>query len=295
MSDNEIYPASRIKRKRRTKAEMEQFYCDLMAIAGEIQPATVRQVFYAATVRHLVEKTENGYDSVGAAILHLRRAGRMPYRWIADNTRWMRKPRTYDNWQDALELTAETYRRSLWSDLDCHVEVWLEKDALAGVLYPETHQWDVPLMVCRGFSSESFLFDAAETIKHHGGPAYLYYFGDHDPSGLAIDNQITRRLHEFAPEVEINFRRVAVLPHQISGWDLPSRPVKRTDSRARNWTGECVELDAIDPRQLRQLVRGCIEQHIDRHTLIAHKAIEEAERLTLQSLLSNWRSREETP
>ncbi len=286
-----VYEASPIKtkRKRRTKLEMEKFLDALVELVRPIQPATVRQVFYAATVKHLVEKMETGCDAVGRALLQLRREGRVPYPWVVDNTRAMRKPRTFNTWEDALESTAQTYRRSLWSDVDAYVEVWLEKDALSGVVYRETASWDVPLMVCRGFSSETFLYEAAEVIKGCNKPTFLYYFGDHDPSGLAIDRQIVQRLGGFAPKAEIHFRRVAVLPGQIADWSLPSRPVKPKDARARNWQGECVELDAIDPRQLRQLARECIERHISPELLTRHKQIEKAERQTLRSVLTNWR------
>ena len=99
---------------------------------------TVRQVFYQATVRGLVEKAESGYGKVQADLTVMRRARELPYDWLADNTRWQRKPRTFDSVEDALQHTAEFYRKSLWADADCYAEIWLEKDALAGVIYPVT-------------------------------------------------------------------------------------------------------------------------------------------------------------
>ena len=96
----------------------------------------------------------------------------------------MRKPDTHSSPEEALANTARTYRKALWDDQDAYVEIWCEKDALAGVLYKETAVWDVPLMVSRGFASLTFLAEAAEAIAAEGKPAYLYYFGDHDPSGV---------------------------------------------------------------------------------------------------------------
>jgi hypothetical protein len=68
----------------------------------------------------------------------------------------MRKPRSFDRVQQALDDTARLYRKSLWTDAETYVEVWCEKDALAGVIFPVTAKYDVPLMVARGFASETF-------------------------------------------------------------------------------------------------------------------------------------------
>jgi hypothetical protein len=165
----------------------------------------------------------------------MRRSRDIPFDWIADNTRWMRKPRTYSSLTDMLKHTKEFYRRALWDAQEAHVEIWLEKDALAGVLSEETYQFDVPLMVTRGYSSISFLHSAAEEIEEKGKPAYLYYFGDHDPSGRDITRVTEARLREFAPDAEIYFERVAVTQDQIDDYDLPTRPTKKTDSRSKNF------------------------------------------------------------
>jgi hypothetical protein len=147
---------------------------------------TVRQIFYRAVSSGIVTKSEADYKNVvGRLLLLMRRRGDLPYSWVADNTRWMRKPASFDSVQDALAQTARTYRRNLWADQGALVEVWCEKDALAGVLYAVTADYDVPLMVSRGFASASFLFEAAEAIKEAARPAFIYYFGDHDPSGVS--------------------------------------------------------------------------------------------------------------
>ena len=135
---------------------------------------TVRQVFYQATVRGLVEKAESGYGKVPADLTVMRRARELPYDWLADNTRWQRKPRTFDSVEDALRNTAAFYRKALWNEADSYVEIWLEKDALAGVVYPVTSMYDVPLMVARGYASLSFLYSAAEAINELDVPAYIY-------------------------------------------------------------------------------------------------------------------------
>src|SRR5205823_3941747 len=137
------------------------------------------------------------------------------------------------------------------------------------------------------FSSVSYLYEAAEAIKAQGKPAFLYYFGDHDPSGVHIDRSIERNLRELAPKADITFRRVAVLPEQIGAWSLPTRPTKKTDSRAKGFAGESVEVDAIEPRQLRRLVNDCIEPHVDRRALQVLRVAEASERDILSRLVAS--------
>jgi hypothetical protein len=248
-------------------------------------PMTVRQVFYRLVALGIIDKTENDYkNAVGRVLLQLRREGEVPYRWVADNTRWMRKPSTWPSVEGMLEHTARTYRRDLWADQNVYVELWCEKDALAGVIMEETGPWDVPLMVTKGFSSETYLYEAAQAIIAEEKPAYLYYFGDHDPSGVMIDRSIRRHLARMAPEAEIHFQRVAVLPEQIRELRLPTRPTKKSGSHGRHFKGRSVELDAIPAQQLRLMVRECIEQHVDQRAFEITKIAEGNERELLARL-----------
>jgi hypothetical protein len=106
-------------------------------------PISVRGLYYQAETANLpgIDKTESSYLKVQRQVLALRRAGRLAYEHIADATRWMRKPRSFDSIEDALLNTVQTYRRNLWRDADSYVEIWIEKDALAGVVYPITGAW----------------------------------------------------------------------------------------------------------------------------------------------------------
>jgi hypothetical protein len=133
-----VYETSQIKRRKRsTKAEVEERREALLDIIKAGRPMTVRQVFYQATVRALVEKAESGYAKVQNDLTLMRRAGDLPYDWLADNTRWQRKPITFNSVEQALRDTAALYRKNLWTDASSYVEIWLEKDAL-GVVYPIT-------------------------------------------------------------------------------------------------------------------------------------------------------------
>src|SRR5262245_57525715 len=133
MTVSTAYEPRSVKRGRGTKAEVEARREALLEIVEAGQPMTVRQTFYQATVRGIVEKTESGgYTKVKADLTLLRRSGELPYHWLADNTRWQRKPETFDSVEDALRETARFYRKNLWHDADSYVELWLEKDALSG-------------------------------------------------------------------------------------------------------------------------------------------------------------------
>ncbi len=285
--DRAIYGASPIsaRRRRSTKDQVAGRRLALLYVVDAGKPMTVRQVFYQATVRGLAEKSEAGYRQVQNDLVLMRRAGMLPYNWLADNTRWQRKPRTYDGVQDALEATARIYRKSLWANADAYVEVWLEKDALSGVVMPVTALYDVPLMVARGYASLSFLHSAAEAINEMEVPTHIYHFGDFDPSGVNAGEKIEETLRELAPDASIAFERVAVTPQQIAAWDLPTRPTKATDSRAKNFGDVSVELDAIDPNGLRGLVEEVINRHLPQDELKVLKAAEESERELIAKLV----------
>jgi hypothetical protein len=274
---------------RATQQQMEARRLALWTLTQEYQPTTIRQIFYQATVHGIVPKTEAGYDQIQRCLVELRLDHGTPFSWLADFTRWQRKPRTHESLEQMLRISAETYRRAVWAEADCHVEVWIEKDALSSVLIPVTSELDVGLMVSRGYASLTFLYGAAEQIDALGKPAFIYHFGDWDPSGQDAANNIERRLREFAPDAEIYFQKIAVTPAQIAQWSLPTRPTKASDSRSVRWAGgDSVELDAIDPNRLRNLVRDCIEQHVAPRQLEITRAAEESER----ELLRAWRPSE---
>lgn len=277
--------SSPIKRRRRTKTDMAAIKNAMLAILAEDKPMTVRQVFYRLVSIGAIDKTEAEYKSTVCRLLtEMRLDGDIPFSWLADSTRWMRKPSTHDNLGALMQETARLYRRKLWNDQDVYCEIWLEKEALAGVLLDVTDKWDVPLLVTRGYPSISFLHTAACGIAEQGKPTFIYYFGDHDPSGVDIQRNVTERLHQFAPGTPIDIERVAVTPDQIEEWLLPLRPTKKSDTRAKNFQGGSVEVDAIPPTKLRELAEERIERHVDERQL---QVTYEAER-SEQNILDKW-------
>jgi hypothetical protein len=211
----------------------------------------------------------------------MRECGEIPYEWFVDSTRWIRKPITHNSISDLLEDCQRTYRRSLWRDQPAYCEVWTEKDAIASILVSKTDEFDVPLMVCRGFSSKTFLHSTGREIKRQGKPAHIFYFGDYDPSGLSISNVIERDLRKYSDNSEIYFKRLAVTEQQIVDFNLPTRPTKETDSRSKNFAGESVELDAIPAATLKVLAHNAIVDLIDPNAYWSVLSAEQSERESL--------------
>lgn len=286
-----IYQASPIKRRRATADEMEaraQFFIDY---ASEHGPITVRGLYYQATVAGIpgIDKTESGYNKTQIQVLKLRRAGRMPYAEVADASRYMRRPRTFDGIQDALESTARLYRKSLWAGSDIEVEVWLEKSALAGVIQPVTFEHDVPLMPTGGYSSETFAFEAVDDLRDTGKTLVIYSLYDFDRSGKDAERSLQEKVERFGRELDVPviFNSLGLNLEQVESLRLPTRPHKRNTPADRAWPHDfAVELDAIPPDTLRGMVRVAIERHLPSAELEALKQIERAERETLLQFVS---------
>lgn len=282
-----VYGTSALKerRHRRTRAELADIDAWIYVIAAAEQPVTVRGLFYRVMSRGLVPKSEQGYGVVQRQALKMRRSGELPYGWITDGSRLRLKPRTFSDAQAALENTAQLYRRDLWIDQGMHVEVWCEKDAIRGVVSPVTSEFDVPLMISRGFSSETFLYETAEDINYDNKPTVIYQIGDHDPSGVAAWDDIQNKLRNFVDnDIDVEFERIAVTPAQIDDLNLPTRPTKQSDTRAAKFAGDSVEVDAIASTTLRQLVREAIERWINPEALRLTRIAEASEREVLHRI-----------
>jgi hypothetical protein len=228
----------------------------------------------------------------------MRLDGHLPYSWIVDESRRARVTQTFDSVEEALNHTATFYRRSALRDCDDYIEIWCEKDALAGVLWDVTSDYDVPLMVSRGMPSLTFLHGSACAIKRAGEQGkytYIYQFGDHDPSGVLIPQTIERRLDEMCERLDCPppyVERVSLTERQIREHRLPTRPTKRDGNRhAHKFEGDSVELDALPPRVLRGMVRKVIQDHISPAAVNALRAAEDSERELIRAL----RPEEPTP
>lgn len=247
---------------------------------------TVRGIFYALTVAGVVEKTEAGYDQVQRQVLLMRRDGVLPWSFVADATRWMRKPESWDDADDILAVVARAYRRNLWQRQKIRLEVWLEKDALASIVSDVTEKWDVALMVSRGQSSDTFCYFAAQTAREarrHGITTHILALYDADRSGRSAAAKVREKLVTYSDGAPIEFRLLAVTDEQIDEWELPTRPGKENPSE------RAVELDAIPPDKLIALVSDAISGLVDQRAWEIEQAYEESERAILAAIVDGAR------
>jgi hypothetical protein len=284
------YTASRIKRRRATKAEMEERAEFLINYADAHGPISVRGLYYQAEVRCIpgITKDNKDYDKIQRQVLQLRREGRLAYEHIADATRWMRKPRSFNGVEAALRSCATSYRKALWADTDAYVEIWVEKDALASVIFPVTSKYDAPLMVTRGFTSETFAYEAIAERADDDRPYYVYYLGDFDRAGVDAARTLQEKLERFGDDegVEITFQSLAVTEWQVRDWNLPTREPKRKSAADKRWEYDfACELDAIEPDRLRDLVEGAINLHLPQHKLRIAKIAVASEREIISRLV----------
>ena len=280
------YAASPIKRRRASLREMEVRAEFLIDYAKRHGPVSVRALYYQAEVAALpgITKDDRDYDKIQRQVLLLRRNGRLSYEWIADATRWMRKPRSHSSIQDALNETAALYRKSLWNHASTYVEIWVEKDAVAGTIYPVTSACDVPLMVARGYSSETFCFEAVAQ-RSNRKPYHVYYLGDFDRAGQNAAQALSEKLQRFAAMrgIPVVFETIGVTLPQIIEMGLSTRAPKRETAADRKWPHEfACELDAMPADRMRALVDGAIQRHLPAHELEILKLAEASEREMLQ-------------
>jgi len=258
-------------------------------LAGEEGQISIRHTFYRLTGLYVIEKTESDYKSLCGHLSKWRRSGDIEWSAFADSTRWHIRSATFDSVDAALRNTAETYRRNLWDDQNSYLEIWVEKDAMAAIVSRAAAPFGVPVFVARGFASLSSLYSAANTFRswsEAGKQCVIYHLGDWDPSGVAACESMIRAFRDDF-KVDVEFIRAAVTPDQIRTLDLPTRPVKQSDTRAAKWTGgDCVELDTMPPAEIRALVESCITKQIEPGAWERLRDVEKMERETLRQIWS---------
>lgn len=286
------YQTSPIKRIRRTKDEVQSLLDGVLEILSEYdKPVSIRHLFYRCCEgERLLNKTEKDYAKLCAHLGKWRRQHLIPWDAFADGTRFRLGVALSGSMATALENTARFYRKDLWEAQPYYIEIWCEKDAVRGMLADAGRPYGLQTFACRGFASLSSLSSAADefrfAIRGKKRPVVLY-FGDHDPSGLAID----RKAHETLRDdfrVEVQFVRCAVTPEQIVELGLPTRPVKGTDTRSKGWVGGCVEVDTLKPSKLQEIIENEVSSRIDADEWNRLLDIEREERSTLESIASQW-------
>jgi hypothetical protein len=271
-----------------------------IAILKIENPVTVRQLFYRLVSNGTLENTKRAYQLVSKITTKARKDGRCPYEWIVDRSRPTYMPNVFTDAADYAEVVKQGYRRDYWADQPNHVEVWTEKDAIIGSIESVTDELGVTVRVGRGFFSTTRINEIAqhfERITRQGKAIFVIYLGDHDPSGVEIQNEGGDRLHDLLQRrlgeaFSYNLQRVAILKPDIAAFGLPPLRIKNTDSRAtkfRKLHGEgCVELDALPPTELRRRLGAAIERLIDSKGWARAVAVEQAELDNIRQTVGRW-------
>lgn len=265
----------------------------ILDVFADIEPPmTVRQMYYQLSAKHVVDKTEAGYNKVQRTLTDMRRSGAVPYIWLSDNSRSYYSTVQYRGLKDAIERMHDFYRREIWATQSAHVEIWLEKRALISQLAPVCNEYGVKLFPCGGYSSISFAYEAASEWEDISRPIYVYHLSDLDADGAFSSVALERELREHTSH-DINFRRLALDFGQVQKYNLIDalRPQKKTSTRYPWWLDrygdmDACEMDALHPHILRQIVRDAIEWHIDPYELEMTRKIEREEKNTLLQMAS---------
>ena len=257
---------------------------------------TLRQLYYQFVARSLIDNKQSEYKRLGDVIKNGRRCGLIDWEAIEDRTRNIRDHPSWDSPAGIVAAAAEQYREDLWRGQDFRPEVWIEKDALLGVIERVCDDYRLPYFACRGNNSESEQYKAGkrfEACLASGLTPIVLHLGDHDPNGLDMTRDNRERLALFARR-GVEVRRLALNMEQIDRFRPPPNFAKETDSRyaayAEKFGAECWELDALDPAVIAELIRSEVEGMIDAEVWNTAKDEEAANRALLEATSGNWAS-----
>ncbi|MBI4332367.1 MAG: hypothetical protein HY673_13925 [Chloroflexi bacterium] len=261
-------------------------------LAGYSVQLTLRQVYYRLVVAGLIANTRSDYNQLSSQTVKARESGDVDDRRFTDRSRRIDDV-SFDSPGSFLEVCQNTlkgrYVRRFWDSQSVYCEVWVEKDALSQVLAEAVYPFNTIVAPSRGYSSYSFLREAASRINQHCGDgkrAVILHFADHDPSGIDMSRDLQDRLAKYCGRREVEVRRIALTHDQVREYKLIPNPVKQADRRSTEYVSqygdECWELDAIEPDELIMLCQAAVQGLIENGgTWQAIKKQDEAEREAL--------------
>lgn len=253
---------------------------------------TLRQVYYQMVARDIIPNNERSYKNMGNLISDGRLAGLIDWNAIIDRTRNLKQNSHWDSPSNIIGICARTFAYDKWEGQDYYVEVWVEKDALVGVVGQVCGRMDVPFFSCRGYVSQSEMWSAAQRLERMGQDKeiVIIHLGDHDPSGKDMSRDIVDRLETFG--VTPTFERIALNIDQIRLYNPPPNPTKLTDSRCHGYIQEfgheCWELDALRPEVIEDLIENAVYEYRDEDLFAEAVEREEKAREILQKVSNNW-------
>jgi len=270
----------------------------IKVLEGYSDKITVRQLYYRLVALGMTNDVSH-YKKVVNAMIDARWKEIVEFGAFIDRERSMygetkAEAKTLEdkitNGKEQVKAWMEAYHLNKWENQHEYIEVWIEKKALQGVFESPCNRFAVGLAPCKGYPSLTFVNDAMyrfnDAIDREQNPIILY-FGDYDPSGEDIPRIVIENLSRMGCDVEIE--RIALNQQQITEMKLPSTPAKLTDTRTKNWNGlGVVELDAIEPSILTEMVTAAIKQHFDTDLYMELKGKETTEREQYQIALKEF-------
>jgi hypothetical protein len=268
-------------------------------IIGEYQAQgfllTLRQLFYQFVARGLLENLFTQYKRLGGIIRNARDASLIDWDAIEDRTRRVNSHAFWNSPSHIISDDAEVYREDLWKRQRCRPEVWIEKDALIGVIEGVCTELRVPYFAHRGNNSQTLQYQAGRRFAGYldqGLIPLVLHLADHDPNGIDMTRDNIERLALYA-RAEIEVRRIALNMEQVQRYSPPPSFVKEGDTRTTGYrerfgTEECWELDALSPTVIADLIRSEIEGLIDQPAWRAALAREQQGSELLASVAKNW-------
>lgn len=255
---------------------------------------TLRQLYYQFVARDIIANTQKSYKRLGSIVDSARLSGLLDWDYIVDRTRNVyRTDGNDESPEDSIHRLAQAYARKLWEDQPNHVEVWVEKEALAGVVERAANATGVNYFACRGYVSQSEMYRAARRFKHNksmGKAGYIIHLGDHDPSGIDMTRDIQERLQMFGSFPDV--RRIALNMSQVEEYDPPPNFAKVTDTRFQAYQelygDESWELDALDPATLNDLITREVLSFRDEDLWSDAEERQETERYQLMQVSDRW-------
>jgi hypothetical protein len=255
---------------------------------------TLRQLYYQFVAKDLIPNTERSYNNLGSIISDGRLTGLVDWDAIEDRTR---NVRMNAHWRDpggVIDSAADSFALDKWRGQKYAPEIWIEKDALIGVIEGICRQLDIPFFSCRGYVSQSEMWRGGRRLLrniNNSRTPIIFHLGDHDPSGMDMTRDIRDRLTMFA-ERGVRVERIALNMDQIQEHQPPPNPAKVTDSRAEEYIAEygneSWELDALPPEVLSQLVEEAVEDVIDQAKWDSVYEEQEEGRKLLRITSQNW-------
>lgn len=258
-------------------------------VAGDLLPASWADPKTGST------NNERSYKKLGDIIADARLGGYIDWTAIEDRTRELDGNNHWDSPTDIIQACAQSFMLDKWADQKYRVEVWVEKDALEGIIGQTARDLDIDFFSCRGYASATALWDAGQRLKRYavtGQIPVILHLGDHDPSGLDMSRDVEERVGMFMDGQRLRFERLALNMDQIEELNPPPNPAKVTDSRADKYIEEygesCWELDALEPAYIDNLVRTAVAKYRDDGKFGAKKDEENEHKENIGKVADNW-------